>query len=194
MWGKRVTKNKTCFFFLFLSSTSRPQSLKAFLIFFHSFKILVLFCLFLPHTSVDPQPLVVHASKHSLREEYVNLNTKRSLSVRSLYVLAALPHIPASFCMLGLVEGGKHQLWKLKKSYPFDSWTLGLISGGVGLQQLEAGFWFLARDWGQVVQWDGRILATRPVVSDEALAPRPCRKEFPQRWKVVKQVKSLLGG
>lgn len=70
----------------------------------------------------------------------MNLNTKRTLSMGNLYVLGALPHIPASFCLLGLVEGGKRQLWKLEKSYPSDSWTLGLISGGLGLRQLEAGF------------------------------------------------------
>ena len=38
------------------------------------------------------------------------------------------------------------------------------------------------------------ILAIRPVVSDKALALQLCRKEFPQRWKVVKQAKCLLGG
>ena len=38
-----------------------------------------------------------------------------------------------------------------------------------------------------------RIPATRPVVSDKALALRLCRKEFTRKWKVVKQVKCLLG-
>ena len=32
------------------------------------------------------------------------------------------------------------------------------------------------------------------VVIDKALAPQLCRKELPQRQKVVKQVKDLLGG
>ena len=32
------------------------------------------------------------------------------------------------------------------------------------------------------------------VVTDKALAPQLCRKELPQRQKVVKQVKHLLGG
>ena len=34
---------------------------------------------------------------------------------------------------------------------------------------------------------DHQILASGLVVSDKALALRLCRKEFPQRWKVVKQ-------
>ena len=44
------------------------------------------------------------------------------------------------------------------------------------------------RSW----QWEHRILATRPVVSDKALAPWLCRNEFPQRWKVVKQVRKQV--
>ena len=43
-------------------------------------------------------------------------------------------------------------------------------------------------------QWKHQILATRPMVSDKALALQLCRKEFPQRWKVLKQVKYLLWG
>ena len=41
-------------------------------------------------------------------------------------------------------------------------------------------------------QWENQILAIRPVVSDKALTLQLCRKEFLQRWKVVKQVKCLL--
>ena len=104
----------------------------------------------------------------------------------NLYVLGALPHIPASFCLLGLVEGGKHQLWKLEKLYPFDSWTLGLSLVALACSSLKQGF----DSWLEIEvgswQWEGRILATRPLVSDKALAPR-CRKELSQRWKVVKQ-------
>ena len=37
-------------------------------------------------------------------------------------------------------------------------------------------------------------LATRRVVNDKALAFWLCRKELPQIWKEVKQVKCLLGG
>ena len=43
-------------------------------------------------------------------------------------------------------------------------------------------------------QWEHWILTTRPVASDKALALRLCRKEFPQRQRVVKQAKCLLGG
>ena len=42
-------------------------------------------------------------------------------------------------------------------------------------------------------QRERQILATRPAVSDKALASWLCRKELPQRQKVVKQVKCLLG-
>ena len=38
------------------------------------------------------------------------------------------------------------------------------------------------------------MLASNPVVSDKALALWLCRKEFPQRQKVVKQIKYLLRG
>ena len=38
------------------------------------------------------------------------------------------------------------------------------------------------------------VLAIRPVVSDKALALQLCRKECPQSWKVVKEVKYLLRG
>ena len=37
-------------------------------------------------------------------------------------------------------------------------------------------------------------MATRPLSVTRALSLRFCRKGFPQRWKVVKQVKYLLGG
>ena len=43
-------------------------------------------------------------------------------------------------------------------------------------------------------QWEHQILATRPLVSDNALALQLCREEFPQRREVVKQVKYVLGG
>ena len=46
------------------------------------------------------------------------------------------------------------------------------------------------RSW----QWESWILATRPVVCDKALALGFWRNEFPQRWKVVKQVKCVLVG
>ena len=42
--------------------------------------------------------------------------------------------------------------------------------------------------------WEYWILATRPVTSDKTLALPLCRNEFPQRQKVVKHIKSLLGG
>ena len=44
-------------------------------------------------------------------------------------------------------------------------------------------------------QWgEHQILATRPVVSDKGPGPLVCRKEFPQRWKVMNQIKYLLRG
>ena len=43
-------------------------------------------------------------------------------------------------------------------------------------------------------QWEQQILDTRPMVSIRVLALWLCRKEFPRRGKVVKQVKYLLGG
>ena len=43
-------------------------------------------------------------------------------------------------------------------------------------------------------QWEHQILATWPAVSDKALVLWFWGKEFPQRQKVMKQVKYLLGG
>ena len=52
--------------------------------------------------------------------------------------------------------------------------------------------------WPEIVSgsrwWEHQILATRPVVSDKALAIQLCGKEFPQRWKTVKEVRYLLRG
>ena len=59
-----------------------------------------------------------------------------------------------------------------------------LISGGLGLQWLEAGFRFRSEIEVRSRQWEHQILAARPVVSDKALALQLCRKEFLQRWKV----------
>ena len=71
---------------------------------------------------------------------------------------------------------------------------MGLISSRPSLQQLEAGFG--SQPEGEVGpwQWECWILATRPVASDKALVLWLCGKELPQRQKVVKQVKCLLGG
>ena len=49
--------------------------------------------------------------------------------------------------------------------------------------------------WGHkeldMTEW---LRTYRLEVSDQGVALGLCRKEFPQRWKVVKQVKCLLGG
>ena len=67
-----------------------------------------------------------------------------------------------------------------------------MISGGLCLQHLGAELGFPARDWDLSQQWEHQILVTRSVVTDKGL--QLCRKEFPQRWKVVKQVRCLLRG
>ena len=43
-------------------------------------------------------------------------------------------------------------------------------------------------------QWKHWILASRLLVVDKALAHQLCRKEFSQRWKLVKQVKVFIRG
>ena len=63
-----------------------------------------------------------------------------------------------------------------------------MISHGLSLQWFRVGLGFPARDWAGSQQYKHQILATRPVVSDG------CRKEFPQRRKVVKQVTYVAGG
>ena len=81
---------------------------------------------------------------------------------------------------LGLNPGSHaHQLSDLDLS------CVTLISGGLGLQQLEAGHWFPSQRLrpGHKTEWELWILATRLVVSDQTLALRLCKKEFPQWWK-----------
>ena len=71
----------------------------------------------------------------------------------------------------------------LKKARSF---LFNIISGDLSLQRLEAGFWFPARGWGQLRQWECWILATRPwgsVAGDKALACQLWGDMFPQRWK-----------
>ena len=70
--------------------------------------------------------------------------------------------------------------------------TVDMIWGRLSLQQLGAGPGFPSRDGAGSRQWERQILATRPVASDKG--PSPCRKEFPQRQKVVKQVNYSLEG
>ena len=72
--------------------------------------------------------------------------------------------------------------------------AVDMISGGLGLQRLGAWLAFPAR--GRLSH--GRE-STRPWPLDQwsatrALALLLCRKEYPQRQKVVKQVKRVLGG
>ena len=59
----------------------------------------------------------------------------------------------------------------------------GLKQGFDSRPVTEVGWW----------QWEHRIPATRPVVSDKPWPYGSAEKEFPQRRKVVKQVKYLLG-
>ena len=69
-----------------------------------------------------------------------------------------------------------------------------LILSGVGLQWLAAGFGSQLETEAGLWPWACQMLASNPVVSDKALALWLCRKEFPQRQKVVKQIKYLLRG
>ena len=67
-----------------------------------------------------------------------------------------------------------------------------MISGGLCLQHLGVELGFPATDWDLSQQWEHQILVTISVVTDKGL--QLCKKEFPQRWKVVKQVRCLLRG
>ena len=64
-----------------------------------------------------------------------------------------------------------------------------LISGG-----LKQAFGSRPDTEVKLQQWEHQILATRPLVSDNALALQLCREESPQRREVVKQAKYTLGG
>ena len=85
-------------------------------------------------------------------------------------------------------------IWQVPLASVRTTLLMVLISGGLDLQCLGAGPEFPTRDWAGWQRRKQQILAPRPVVSDKGPGPRLCRKEFPQRQKVVKQVKSLLGG
>ena len=63
-----------------------------------------------------------------------------------------------------------------------------LITSGFDLQWLGAGLGFPAKDWAGSQWWKHQILGTRPVVSDKGPGFQLCRKEFPQRQNVVKQI------
>ena len=73
-----------------------------------------------------------------------------------------------------------------------------LISGGLGLQWLEAGSCFpsqrLKSGRGSEGTESWPLDHQGPVARDKALACQLHRNEFPQRRKVVKQVKCVLGG
>ena len=94
-------------------------------------------------------------------------------------VWACLASLCIRHMILCLVTNGKGCYWSqvalvcssLKQVFGFQPET-------------EAGSW----------QWEQQILGTRPVVRDQALALQLCSKEFPQRHKVVKQVKCLFRG
>lgn len=53
-----------------------------------------------------------------------------------------------------------------------------LISSGLGLQQLEMGLGFPARDWTGSWQWKDQILAIRPVVRDKGSDPSALEKRI----------------
>ena len=72
----------------------------------------------------------------------------------------------------------------------FKDWSHVSQSGGLSLQCYNSGCQF----WPNIkvrFRWWGH-LATSPVVSDTALTHQLCRRDFPQRLKVLKQVKCLL--
>ena len=71
--------------------------------------------------------------------------------------------------------------------------TVGLKLGGLGLQQLRVG---LGSQPEIGLGCGGESPRSQPVDQwsmTRALALPLCRKKFPQRWEVVKQVKYLLG-
>ena len=63
------------------------------------------------------------------------------------------------------------------------AWTLRLISGGLGLQQLGVGFGFPARDWAGSQQWEHQVLATGPGVSDKGPGPSALWKRISTKTK-----------
>ena len=72
----------------------------------------------------------------------------------------------------------------LRKNKVEEFWS-GVTSACNGLE------WGLGSQPGTEVvwwRWKHQVLATRPVVSDKGPGLWLWRKEFPQRWKVVKQV------
>ena len=71
----------------------------------------------------------------------------------------------------------------------WDMEAMALISGG-----LKQAFGSRPDMEVKLQQWEHQILATRPLVSDNALALQLCREEFPQRREVMKQAKYTLGG
>ena len=62
-----------------------------------------------------------------------------------------------------------------------------MILGGLSLQLLRWGFNSQPEIEAMLQQWEHRILATRPMVSDKAVAFDIAEKEFPWRQKVMKQ-------
>ena len=65
---------------------------------------------------------------------------------------------------------------------------LNLILGGLGLQWLEAGLQFLARDWGKVETVRASNPSPRPVASDKPLALRLFRKRILTKKESSEQV------
>jgi len=63
------------------------------------------------------------------------------------------------------------------------AWSLRLISGGLGLQQLGVGFGFPARDWAGSPQWKHGILATGPGVIDKGPGPSALQKRISTKTK-----------
>ena len=65
-------------------------------------------------------------------------------------------------------------------------WIAG--QGDLSLQQLPKGLDSQPETEVGLQRWEHQILASRPVISDKGPGLQLCRKEFLQRWKVVKQV------
>ena len=71
---------------------------------------------------------------------------------------------------------------------PISQPILQTINAGEGMEKRKLSF-ERGLQW-----WKHQILATRPVVSDKGSGLWLYRKQFPQRQKVVKQIKCLLRG
>ena len=109
-----------------------------------------------------------------------------SLPLNKHRQLCAYAHHNHSSALAALTLSGP------SSTLPFAVWYWSWVASTCS--SLKQGFGSRPETEVGLQRWEYRNLATRPAVSDKPLALRLCRKEFPQRWKVVKQVKYLLGG